>query len=562
MQNRGRGKIERNTRFTSSSLTLFTVLCIGRQRHIKLASICGWINPVETMKRNNPDYDDSASRDIESGDLNEWDYLTTFYDRGEMLDDHNILSVSGNEAYLPPQNDQLNSEPSTGFTCTLLRPPRQHDRTDLGQQHIRRLGIRDEGSRVQSQRMRHSQSSVLSRTESSNDQSKRESDTPEVAASTDHEQNPVGYSDMDHHSRQTDYSKSTLWQSFPDVAHQKDLSTYDQRLVHLSLPCSDNILPLEHQEIVEQSTSSGHTNDRNIPTLETNTELERWSLNLSRHGTEANIALEQWREKNYGTIEPTPIVHTEQDQTQHASWAYSEFLAAKTIPNEKVSTQVLHQSHPFSPNDQHALQIERRPNDYNTYHRNDVVAFREIESGVLAVANNRELTGSPSIQNHVVVPPYQQQQNNSLLLKPLTPYNYFYRDERDNIVLQISNENDLLPPPVSDFSAGKMCRLLHQHWYVDPVRAKRIHRKTHGKMSFQNLSKIISERWRTLSIQGREFYRLVSRNDEMYYNQHLSNIMNNDGSIDPSPTSAEGEDDTADVDSKSQSQSNDQVEGT
>jgi hypothetical protein len=52
------------------------------------------------------------------------------------------------------------------------------------------------------------------------------------------------------------------------------------------------------------------------------------------------------------------------------------------------------------------------------------------------------------------------------LCKPLKVYNYFYRDERDNIVNGMQNHGDPLPPPVSDFSQSKYEHLLHQRWYV------------------------------------------------------------------------------------------------
>jgi hypothetical protein len=80
----------------------------------------------------------------------------------------------------------------------------------------------------------------------------------------------------------------------------------------------------------------------------------------------------------------------------------------------------------------------------------------------------------------------------SRLLKPLTAYNYFFRDERDRIVEGTTtatrdNNNDdavRLPSPVRDFSDSKQEKLLKQHWYVDPNKKKRLHRKTHGKVEF------------------------------------------------------------------------------
>jgi hypothetical protein len=123
-----------------------------------------------------------------------------------------------------------------------------------------------------------------------------------------------------------------------------------------------------------------------------------------------------------------------------------------------------------------------------------------------------------------VVPPYQQQNNVRLLLKPLTPYNYFYRDERENMVHNFTKEGDPLPPPVCDFATTKMHALLYQHWYIDPVKQKRAHRKSHGKVSFETLSKTIAQRWHNLPNEGRLFYRNTSLLDGMYYQNELFKI--------------------------------------
>jgi hypothetical protein len=67
------------------------------------------------------------------------------------------------------------------------------------------------------------------------------------------------------------------------------------------------------------------------------------------------------------------------------------------------------------------------------------------------------------------------------VLKPLSAYNYFFRDERDNIV---NWQGEGLPPPVQDWTGDKRQALLNEHWYKDPTKGKRIHRKTHGKLGF------------------------------------------------------------------------------
>ena len=71
------------------------------------------------------------------------------------------------------------------------------------------------------------------------------------------------------------------------------------------------------------------------------------------------------------------------------------------------------------------------------------------------------------------------------LLKPLTAYNFFYRDERDNIIGGMQFDGDAIPPAICDFSETKLRQLLHQRWYVDPGKKKRSHRKTHGKLPFE-----------------------------------------------------------------------------
>jgi hypothetical protein len=123
-----------------------------------------------------------------------------------------------------------------------------------------------------------------------------------------------------------------------------------------------------------------------------------------------------------------------------------------------------------------------------------------------------------------LIPPHLQFSNKKLLLHPLTPYNYYYRDERDNIVAHISDESDPLPPAVSNFTLTNMQALLHQHWFIDPLKKKRKHRISHGKMNFQKLSKVIAQRWHELPFEGRNFYRSVARYDDLYYHQQLDII--------------------------------------
>lgn len=134
------------------------------------------------------------------------------------------------------------------------------------------------------------------------------------------------------------------------------------------------------------------------------------------------------------------------------------------------------------------------------------------------------------LESQPELPPCHQHKNEKLLLRPLTPYNYYYREERDNIIFHISDEYDPLPLPVSNFAERRMKDLLYQRWYVDPMKKKRPHRKTHGKMGFQVLSKKIAERWSQLSDEGKSFYRTMARYDDIYYREQLKIVKQEDHS--------------------------------
>jgi HMG (high mobility group) box len=91
------------------------------------------------------------------------------------------------------------------------------------------------------------------------------------------------------------------------------------------------------------------------------------------------------------------------------------------------------------------------------------------------------------------------------VLPALSAYNFFFRDERDRIV-----ESDSQGP--YDTSASKKHALLSK---------KRRHRKTHGKIAFQDLAKLVSKRWRALPDSAKEFYRDVAASDMVRYRKEV-----------------------------------------
>jgi hypothetical protein len=68
---------------------------------------------------------------------------------------------------------------------------------------------------------------------------------------------------------------------------------------------------------------------------------------------------------------------------------------------------------------------------------------------------------APAVATTLVEPPANQVTKMCL---PFTAYNYFYRNERDDIVNAMQRPGDPIASPIHDFSQSKMEELLHQHW--------------------------------------------------------------------------------------------------
>jgi hypothetical protein len=98
----------------------------------------------------------------------------------------------------------------------------------------------------------------------------------------------------------------------------------------------------------------------------------------------------------------------------------------------------------------------------------------------------------------------------------LSPYNFFFRQERDRIL----NGGE------EDYSDAKQESMLAEHWYRDRSK-KRRHRKTHGKVDFTTLSRMVSQRWKELPNEGKEFFKQVAAKDLERYRLELSQQQQN-----------------------------------
>jgi hypothetical protein len=133
-----------------------------------------------------------------------------------------------------------------------------------------------------------------------------------------------------------------------------------------------------------------------------------------------------------------------------------------------------------------------------TYYPNNAVSSN---STVVSVSSGE----SPSSTPPLVLTP----------LRALSAYNFFFRDERDRI----------LHGGPMDLTPAKQHRLLQPHCCQDRTK-KRRHRKTHGKIDFTTLSRLISKRWNNLPEEQKDFYRQVAALDSERYQTVLSEQRN------------------------------------
>jgi hypothetical protein len=112
--------------------------------------------------------------------------------------------------------------------------------------------------------------------------------------------------------------------------------------------------------------------------------------------------------------------------------------------------------------------------------------------------------------------------NNSVQpLRALSAYNYFFLCQRERILngggacCAEDNDDD------DDWSIQRQEKLLRLHWDRDRT-VRRRHRKSHGKITFANLSKQISQAWKNLPEHRKDFFREVAAKDWARYHREIT----------------------------------------
>lgn len=102
--------------------------------------------------------------------------------------------------------------------------------------------------------------------------------------------------------------------------------------------------------------------------------------------------------------------------------------------------------------------------------------------------------------------------------RPLNSYNLFFRFHRDRI-LNGASQDDYTSFDDAIISVDDVANINTSKRYENGIR--RNHRKTHGKVGFTELSKIISHRWKTSDAETRQLFEDRAAQEKRLYDQSM-----------------------------------------
>ena len=111
----------------------------------------------------------------------------------------------------------------------------------------------------------------------------------------------------------------------------------------------------------------------------------------------------------------------------------------------------------------------------------------------------------------------------SKILRPRTAYNFFYKDQRDMILSAKLSLIEGKAPAMKECDKGCKGFLLNTKRGVS--KGKRSHRKTHGLISLEQLTKTVAKRWRETSPEIREKYRTLADKDKIRYTNEMMSAL-------------------------------------
>jgi HMG (high mobility group) box len=112
--------------------------------------------------------------------------------------------------------------------------------------------------------------------------------------------------------------------------------------------------------------------------------------------------------------------------------------------------------------------------------------------------------------------------------KPLTAYNYFFRFERERLLMCDFADTGEAPGVFNDYHKWTQDntlefqrKVLADQWNRDPT-VKRKHCKSHGRISFASLSKHIAASWKKLPDSAKSVFREIAAADYQRYKTEMA----------------------------------------
>lgn len=155
-------------------------------------------------------------------------------------------------------------------------------------------------------------------------------------------------------------------------------------------------------------------------------------------------------------------------------------------------------------------------------------------------------------QQHPIAMDKKRKRPSDMPRRPLSAYNFFFSEERERILASLSSnegedaseeshedgieqnepestkKEDLPATTASEPKSDKVdendpetCgeRLLTMRW--EEAKIRRPHRKSHGKIAFKELAKLIGNRWRKITPDQKQKFNLLAEKDLDRYNQQM-----------------------------------------
>lgn len=117
--------------------------------------------------------------------------------------------------------------------------------------------------------------------------------------------------------------------------------------------------------------------------------------------------------------------------------------------------------------------------------------------------------------------------SNDMPRRALSAYNIFFSEQREIILRKIEakeeTDGELQPTQSNEKDDAEVPTVMNRTFF--PTRAKRAHRKVHGKIGLVSLAREVSARWKALSPEKRKHYQDLAEKDRERHKQVMADYQ-------------------------------------